>query len=333
MPSRAPLTLLVLTALLAFVLGPTAVRGDDAAVPVPLETAESELDILAAKLKSSKSINEEITAALDAVSNAYHNLEGPVKPEPKAVPDGASEEEQAAIEAENEKAQDEYETALGKFEREQEKFQKSAEKLFLKAFKLQKIHRQTERNIRDDVNIKAAQVLGATGSAKVAGQMQKALETSIFKAKFEVPMQLLEEAFAGLGKIGDEDSLDWMVKEFTHANKSPRAKVDQLIAAHKAMILFDREKVPGSLRYKLVSEMVKTYSGIESQASQSSTDKNVQAAKVFWDRIKNDAIKAVQYYAFEPKNEDEEVLATMMEFQDWFRDHKNPKKDPWKRDK
>ena len=175
-------------------------------------------------------------------------------------------------------------------------------------------------------------MLGETGNPKVADQIQKALETSIFKAKFEVPMQLLEEAFAGLGKIGEEASLDWMVKEFTHANKSPRAKVDQLIAAHKAMILFDREKIPGSLRYKLVSEMVKTYSGIESQASQSSTDKNVQAAKVFWDRIKNDAIKAVQYFSFDPKNEDEEVLATMLEFQDWFRDHKNPKRDPWKRD-
>ena len=330
MPVRALLTLLVLIA--ALVLGPSPAVADEA-VPVPLETADAELDILAAKLKSKKSINEELTAALDAVSNAYHNLEAPVAPELKEIPDGTPEEEAAAIKAENKKLEDAHKTAMGKFERDQDKFKKSAEKLFIKALKLQKIHRQSERNIRDDVNIKAAQVLGKTGNPKVAGQIQKTLETSIFKAKYEVPMGLLEEAFAALGAIGEEDSLEWMVKEFTHAKKSPRALVDQLIAAHKAMILFDREVVDGKLRYSLVQEMVKTYAGIESQASQSSTDKNVQAAKVFWDRIKNDAIKAVQYFSFDPKNEDEEVLATMAEFQAWFRDHKNPKRPPWKNPK
>ena len=330
MPVRALLTLLALIAVLAF--GPAAAQADEA-VPVPLETAQAELDILAAKLKSKRSINEEITAALDAVSNAYHNLEQPAKPELQEVPEGASEEEQEAIEKANEDLQDDHEKAMKKFERDHEKFRKDAEKLFLKALKLMKIHRQSERNIRDDVNIKAAQVLGKTGNPKVAQKIQQTLEKSIFKAKYEVPMQLLEESFGALGTIGDEESLEWMVKEFTHAKKSPRALVDQLIAAHKAMIMYDREKVDGGLRYKLVQEMVKTYSGIESQASQSSTDKNIQAAKVFWDRIKNDAIKAVQYFSFDPRNEDEEVLATMAEFQDWFRDHKNPRRAPWKRDK
>ena len=114
MPSRALLTLLVLIPV--FACWPTPAPAEEAE-PVPLETAISELDILGDKLKSSKSINEEITAALDAVSNAYHHLEAPVKPEPKAVPDGASDEEKAAIEAENKKAQDEYETQQGKFER------------------------------------------------------------------------------------------------------------------------------------------------------------------------------------------------------------------------
>ncbi len=328
MPSRALLPLLALIA----VFLPLAAQAEEA-VPVPLETARLELDNLAAKVKSTRSINDEIMDALDAVSTAYHNLEAPEKPTLKEVPEGASEEEAAAIEAENKKFEDACKTALAAFERSQAKFRKDAEKLFLKALKLQKIHRKLERNIRDDVNIKAAQVLGQTGNPKVTGKIQQTLEKSIFKAKYDVPMQLLEESLAALGAIGDMDSLEWMVKEFTHGNKSPRSKVDQLIAAHKAMILFDREQVPGSLRYKLVQEMVKTYSGIESQAAQSSTDKNVQAAKVFWDRIKNDAIKAVQYFSFDPKNEDEEVLASMREFQSWFRDHKNPKRAPWKRAK
>jgi len=328
MSVRVVLPWVFVLALVALVPRPAPAQAEDA-VAVPLETAQSELEILDAKLKSSKAINEEITAALGAVSDAYRNLEEPPPPQLKEIPADASEEDQKAIEAENKKAQDEYDVEKGRFDRAAETYRKEAEKLFLKALKLQKIHRQSERNIRDDVNIKAAQVLGMTGNPKLSSQIQKALETTIFKAKYEVPQQLLEEAFAALGKLGDKDSLEWMTKEFTHSKSSPRAVVDQLIAAHKAMILFDRDKVDGSLRYKLVSEMIKTYSGTESLASQSSTDKNVQAAKVFWDRIKNDAIRVVQYFSKEPKNENEEVLATMEEFQEWFRDHKNPKREPW----
>lgn len=328
---RALLPCFLAVLLLALVPGPAPAAADDA-VAVPLDTAQSELDILEAKLKSSKSVNEEITAALDAVSRAYHNLEAPAPPELKEIPADATEEEKKAIEAENKKAQEEYESAKNKFEREAETYRGDAEKLFLKALKLQKIHRQSERNIRDDVNIKAAQVLGMTGNPKLSSQIQRVMESTIFKAKYEVPQQLLEECFAALAKLGDQDSLEWMAKEFTHTKSSPRAVVDQLIAAHKAMILFDRDKVDGSLRYKLVSEMIKSYAGTESLASQSSTDKNVQAAKVFWDRIKNDAIKVVQYFSYEPKNDKDEVLATMEEFQEWFREHKNPRHEPWKRD-
>ena len=92
MSVRVPLVLLVLAAL-AFGSTPSVA---EEAVGVPMETAQSEVDIIAAKVKSSKTNNEELTAALAAVSNAYHNLAAPPEPELQEVPEGASDEEKSA---------------------------------------------------------------------------------------------------------------------------------------------------------------------------------------------------------------------------------------------
>ena len=81
--------------------------------------------------------------------------------------------------------------------------------------------------------------------------------------------------------------------------------------------------------------MVKTYSGTESLAdNEGSTDKNVQAAVKFWARIKDGAVRVVQVMAKEPKHppghdQEGELLLYMKEFQKWFREHKNARKDPW----
>ena len=116
-----------------------------------------------------------------------------------------------------------------------------------------------------------------------------------------------------------------MVMEFTHGNKSPRGKVDQLNAAHKAMILFDREKVDGRLRHKLVSDMVKSYRGSEA----CSQPPNPWSAQVFWERIGLDAIKVAQYFSFDPVGEDGQSLDTMEELAEWYRYHKYPSRPPW----
>lgn len=326
-----PILVLSLFALLALPVPGPARAADPPVEPVPLETALVELGVLQSKMKSSRSINEEIIEALEAVSNAYHHLESPTKPELKEIPEDASEEEREALEDENEKLEKAYQKELAKFDRGSAKFRKDAEKLFIKALRLQKHHRNSNTNTRDDVNIKAAQVLGETGNPDLAIGIQNVLEKTIFKAKYDVSTLFLDEVFAAIGKLGNLKSLEWMAKEFTHSNKSPRSVVDQLMSAHRAMVLFDREEVPGRLCHEIVGNCVKTYAGVEAQAQQSSTDKNVQAAKVFWDRIKNGAIKLTQYYSFEPRNEDDVVLATMGEFQVWFRKHKNPKRPPWKK--
>ncbi len=301
--------------------------------PVPLERAEEALGRLAKSLKSRKSINEQLIADLDEVAEAYHNLEQPAMPELQEIAEGTPEEEARAIKSANDKLTRAYETALAKFEKGQKKFRRDCIKAYIRALKLTKIHKPTETNQRDDVNIKAAQILGDTGDPEVSDDLIKALETGPFKAKgYMVPELLLETSFAALGKLNDMDSLEWLLDNFVHTNNA-RDKVNQLIAAHKAMILF--KNVPGKLRYEIVEEMVKTYSGTELRArNKGSTDKNDQAAARLWDRIKIDAIRAVQVMAGEPKHEmgdqEGELLMLMSEFSDWFRDNKNPRKAPWK---
>ncbi len=311
---------------------PEPTRAPETQRPDGLADAHRALDRLEDLLRSSRSMNEDILAALADVVQLY--LQPP--PPPGTVthappPDGTATERRFVHEA-NLRLLAEEEGWSEAYLAKVRTFRRSAERLFLEALRLQKIERRSERNLRDDVNIQAAQILGATGNPQVASKIQNVLETTIFKAQHEVSMQLLVECFAALARIGDEDSLEWMVKEFTHGKRSPRSSVDRLVAAQKAMIVFDRERVPGALRYELVREMIKTYAGVESQASQSSTDVPIQAAKVFWNRIGSDAVKVVQYFSFDPQDEDGEVLATMHEYQEWFRDHKNPRKPPWSND-
>ncbi len=317
---------ILLLAALVFGIAPGQLRAEGEE-PVDPETAELDLGRLAASLKSRKSINEAIITDLDAVALAYHNYAAPEKPTLEEVPEDASEDQKAAIQKRNDDLTDEYDTKMVKYEREKEKYQKDALKLYMKAFKLVRVHGNTDRNTRDDVNIKAAQIIGASGNPRASRDLIKALESSVFKAKYDVPQLFLEEAFAALGRLNDMDSLQWMIKEFTHAKSSPPEVVHQLIAAHKAMVLF--VNVPGKLRYEVVEDMIKQYAGVEAQARQSKNDPATQAKKRFWDSIKNDAIKVVQHYAGAPRNDDDEAYATMMEFQDWFRDHKNPKRAPW----
>ena len=330
MPARSPhaVTLLLPVTLAILLLSGLAGLAAPAADPIDLETAKSDLARLQTSLKSRKSVSEVIAGDLDAVRDAYHNLAAPPPPVLEEIPADASDEDKAALEKENKKRKEEHEKEMGKFERDKEKFKKDAEKLFIKALKLQKIHASTNRNIRDDVNVKAAQIIGDTGTQKLAKAVQKAIDTTFFKAKYDVPTQLREEAFAALGKLNDMDSLAWMLDEFVHTKET---EAEWMSAAHKAMVLFT--DVPGKLRHAIVQDMVKTYAGLETQAKQNSPDVKIQAAKRLWDQIKNDVIKVVQYFAGAPLNDEGEALATMEEFARWFRAHKKPNRAPWKDEK
>jgi hypothetical protein len=108
--------------------------------------------------------------------------------------------------------------------------------------------------------------------------------------------------------------------------------VQQMTAAHKAMVMYPNT-ISGKTRHAIVEAMVTAFSGTEAAAEKASTDVKSQAAKVFWDKIKTDAIAVIQHFSLAPTGEGGTALATMKEFQDWFRDHKTPNKEPWKEKK
>jgi hypothetical protein len=336
-PRLVPGSLLgaALPLLLALALGaggPAArvARADPAAAPpVPLEDALRDLDILEKQIKSSRTINEELIASLNAVANAYHNLAEPAAPELQPIPDDADDDQKKAIEDNNKKLQAQFEKEKAQFAREKPKFLKDAIKQFLKALELEKWDPHSKTNVRDDVVIRAAQILGDTGDKDVADKIQAVLERKIFKRReADAPQIVLDEVFAALGKLNNPDTLKWMGDQFTHTKSSPQKEVDQLVAAQKAMVLFT--DIPGKVRFDICKTMITNYSSVENQAEHGNpTDKNVQSAQAFWGAIKTGAIKAVQYLALEPTDEQGRALATMAEFMDWFRDNDNYRKPPW----
>jgi hypothetical protein len=288
-----------------------APKGD----PVEIGQANVELITLTKQLDSSKTQNEDLLESLEAVSRAYHNLVGPTD-----LPADANEEQKKAHEAEK-----------AKFEAAAAKFRKDAEKAFLDAFTLVRINRKTEQNDREDVNIKAAQVIGLTKNVDLAGKLQGDIENKLMKAKHQITNGLWEAAFAALAQVADAKTVTWLTKEFTHTKNSPPEAVDQLVAAHKSipMYAWGDEKI-GKLRYDLAEKMITAYSSAEANAEQSKTDPKKQSAKVFWDRIRTDTIRAVQIITKEPKTEDGQMLSMMKEFQDWMRDHKKESDEVWK---
>ena len=288
--------------------------------PEKQQAAWADLEQLTKDIKSKKSINEDLLQYLDAVGTHYKTTAGTAPPKPA---DDAAEEDKAA-----------YAKAKTAFEKFQKEYRKKSLKQIIKAMGLVKLDR-SERNIRDDVNVKSVQVLATfkevldeDGREKLSKRLIKELERIKKKAKHEVNPDFIEAAMTTLGQLGDLGTLGWMTEEFIHAKDN---EADWLVGAHKAMILF--KDVPGKMRYTICDEMIKLYAGVESQAERSSTDAKDIAKKRFWDKIKTDTVPVVQYYAGEPKNEDGAALAKMAEFQTWFREHKNARKAPWVDDK
>ncbi len=283
------------------------------ALAVDMAGAESDLDQLK-KATKPRATNEDLLQYLDAVFTNYKDLKGPEKPA-----DDASEEEKKA-----------YEKEKAKFDKSLEKYRGNAEKLILKIMTLVKVKNET--NIRDDVNIRAANILGdmaplldEKGRKSLSKKIMQAIDKRLTKVKtHDVNSDLLAAAFGALGKLNHETSLDWMLKNHCHANE---VKKQYIIAAHKAMVLF--KDVPGKVRYEVCDEFVKVYGSVEAQAEKSSTDAKDLAKKRFWDDIKTYTIPVVQHFAGKPTDPDGNALATMADFFQFMRDNKNARKGPW----
>lgn len=283
---------------------------------VDMKGAWDDLEQLKRSMKPKKT-NEDLVQYLDAVFNAFKDeTGGPPKPA-----DDASDD-----------AKRDYERELAKWQKDREKFREEAEKLILKISVLVKVQRGTNTNIRDEVNIKAAQILGEMapllderGRHNLSGHIMRLIDRKLTKVKtYELNADHLDAMFAALGKLNDMDSIAWILKNHVHANYVQEM---YLVAADKALVLF--KNVPGRVRHAVCDEFVRVYASVESQAEQSSNDKNVLAKKRFWDDIKTYAIPVVQYYAQQPKNDQGAVLKSMGEFQKFMRDHRNLRRPPW----
>ena len=314
----------------AWAEGPVAAP---AATAVALDEALGDLDKLEEAMKSKKSINDEIIQYLDLVGTHFRAIQGPEAP----AADAGDEARKA------------YEDALARHEKDVADYRKKAEKLIFKALGLTRLKRST--NERDEVNLKAAQVLGGLAAAypgtvaethsedeavakrakhnlgereDLAKKLRKEIE-GLHKIKYDLNTDVLQAAFAALGDLDTVDSIEWMIENYSHAKNN---EVEWLVAAHKSLIKFTY--APGRVRYDLVEQFVRTYAGVESAANTSSTDAKDLAKKRFWDDIRTFTVQVVQFYAGNPVDaESNEALSTMAQFDDWFRDHKNVRKAPW----
>ncbi len=299
-----------------------------ARVGAEMSEALADLEKLDSALGSRKSINDEIVQYLELVGNHFIAIKGPEMP--------ADATDEAAMKA--------YQSELAKFNKQVDDYRRKAESAIFKAFKLTLI--RNESNERNEVNMKAADVIGRLAEAfpgspakvkedpvakenvaareSIAARLRGEID-GLHKAKYTLSTDVLQAAFRALGSLNTVQSVEWMIKEYSHAKNN---ETDWLVAAHKSLVKFT--DMPGRVRHALVDQFIRTYAGVESSAEQSTTDKNAQAKKKFWDDIRTFTVPAVQHFAGHPVNaESNEALATMGEFEDWFRDHKNPRKAPW----
>jgi hypothetical protein len=205
------------------------------------------------------------------------------------------------------------------------------------------------QNARNDVNLRAAEVLGrvlgskdllllrdekaaAALRAARARALMAVLGTDFGRAgtkDHEVPAGVLEATFAALARTNDARAFDWLAKEYVHTRGGAFEEA-RLVAAQRALTLFTG--VPGRKRHELVEHMTRIYSGTDASARQNTPEG--RANKAFWDRVRVPVIALINHLATAPgggppTDEKGLGLTTMDELTAWWRAHKKPTQAPW----
>lgn len=317
-----PLAIVLLGALITFGGLAPQVHAENQAAPLTDIEAVRDLATLTRYLKDKKSNTSQIVQYVHLVSRAYVDFK---------APDAGA----AALEP----------AGLKQFEMNRAAFRQQAERQLFRALRLQRV--RNEQNVRDMVNVRAAQAIGHLAKAypgeagkkarsRLSQLMRKAIER-LKDVRYELNLDVLEAEFAALAEFGTLDTLEWLLKEFTHTKEREE---DWLLAAHRAMVRFPVETavaeksgrtfVPGRLRMAVVDKFITAYTAVETAANTSRNDAGIVAKKRFWDHIKNATIRVLQHFARQPKNPETGVaLASMTEFRDWFRHHDKSRQAPW----
>ena len=326
---------------------------------VKLEDAKRDLVLFAAQVKNRKEGNEDLIGSLDALAKNFFNLV-PGDPPPPLAAD-ANEAAKKVHDAQ----QKEHEAEVREHPKAVRDYQDSALDLMFKGLRAVVINPKVkDENARNDVNLKAAQVLGDVLSSPLLGACREPKEVEKLREKtsnelrgilageleepkqeYLVPVAVLEAAFAALGRIDDLKSLAWLLEHYAHTNNS-QSMTERLKSAHKAMILFKGrdEKppgVPGKLRYAVVEKFITLYSSAEARAGSAAPSGGTPAqksaaaaAKKFWDDVKTDTIAVVKYYAtppggVAPLNAEGQEATSLKELNEWWSKHDKPNRAPW----
>ncbi len=349
-PSFVPAFLIALGAFVGVqLLDPAVARAE----PVPLSKAQQDLAMLKEQLGDKKMPNEDLIGSISALAAAFFNIEPFAEPEPTDPGADAADPDKAKFQAEHKAWSDKRK----KHEAEILAFQDACLDLFVKAVRVvQKQAGKGGDNLRNDVNLRAAQALGEIlGSADLAKNRDaKAVEKlrgdqakelmGILEKDFDkrnkdeipAPAGLTEAVCLALGRTNELKVLEWLTANFVHTNNGTYHE-ERLVAAHKAMKMFTN--VPARQRHVIAGTMITVYSGTEGSTNQVNssdpkTRQQAQAAKAFWDKIKTGVIECVNYYATAPGggppvNAEGNGLTTMKDLQDWWRKNDKLGRGPW----
>jgi hypothetical protein len=208
-----------------------------------------------------------------------------------------------------------------------------------RALSLESIHGPREENLYAEENYRALELLTATGRSDAAGEITTAMEKWLGTRGYSTRTELLLRAFEALPRFKSPDVLDWLRTTFIgregvirrmHFRRpgkglaEERVLVDPIVLALQAMA--EHDDAPGSLRRKLVRDLVAAYAPLEARALPDSRAHSF----LLWMRVGDAATAATRHFAGEPVDDGGVALSSMPQLADWFRRNRSPGADPWK---
>ena len=222
---------------------------------------------------------------------------------------------------------------------------RSAEACILAAFQMDDIHTyQLDENSpprglngMTELNVVAAEALAETGNRDLAGTLIDEFRKMQAHERFEICEEVLKAVIEATRTLDPEAAFAWLTQDFVDSDSKPRNWVDLKIVAHRAMLKFDAEKVPGATRFELVRRLLAAYVGTERRVRETrdegpADDKLETAliqAEMFWEKIGPSVIDAIRHFAGHPTDKQGQRLESLGQLQAWLTDHQDLGSPPW----
>lgn len=206
-------------------------------------------------------------------------------------------------------------------------------KAYRTALTLTKLQRGDPVNLRDDVNVRAAELLVATGDAKVSKHLMRCAEKHLFRSRRYTPSTRLSKTMLdGLATLNDPSSLAWMTEWFVALKRGSRVrKRDPEWTAHRQAYTAMRRftDVPGRQRHGTFDDLVKSYTPVEAAALSGERGAEAAEAAAVWGAIGEEVVATARHLAGTPRKANGSAIDSMEGLRDWYRDHEKPEDPPW----